>query len=214
MGKQLLFQSLKKLINAFIGGLIIGLCGIGFLLFSDSVLAMLIIGLGFLLCLLYGYDNFMIKLPYVFEGNKAINIIDLVIAFIGNFIGSIIVALIAANTGLFEMFSLNSALIVNSFIENFNHFELILYGAFAGIVIYFGVNTYKKAELPIARFLVLLLCGALAFALGGAMISYSIVFVFANGVTGALFTKLLTILLGNILGGISIPLLIKLRRKL
>ncbi len=212
MAKKIIFQLLKTLINSFIAGIIIGLCGLGFVICGTGVLKSLFLGLGMLICLLYGYDVFSLKIPYVLENNGQ-TILETIVSFLGNFIGTIIIALICRFSITDGDLSLNN--LINDYMINPNYLLNLLYGLFAGIIIYFGVNTYKKAEQPIAKFLVLFLCCGLVAYTGNSLFTYSTFFVFAyKGLSWELVGKLFVSLLGNILGGLAIPLLIKLRRKL
>lgn len=216
MAKKIIFQLLKTLLNSFIAGLILGLAGLGFVVTGSTVIGTLFLGLGFLICLLYGYDVFMLKAPYMLE-NKGMAAVETLISIVGNVVGTIIIALIARFTGIYDTYALTVGEIIKQ-TNNYNYLENLLYAVFAGIIVYFGVNTYKKAEQPIARFLVLLLCGVLAFYVGNSMFSYSTFFLYAGKVDGVTFatltSKLSTILIGNAFGAIAVPLLIKVRRKL
>ena len=216
MVKKIIFQLLKTLLNSFIAGLILGLCGAGFVLSGGEVFGSLFIGLGFIICLLYGYDVFVLKVPYVLE-NKGLNALETVISVVGNVIGTLIIALILRYTGLHELYKTAAGTIISQ-AHNFNYLEILVYSIFAGIIVYFGVNTYKKAEQPIARFLVLLLCGVLAYYVGNSIFSYNTFFYICSSQEGVrfaeVFGKLTATLCGNVLGGLIIPLLIKLRRKL
>lgn len=212
MAKKIIFQLLKVLINSFIAGIVAGLCGLGFVMCGTGILESLFLGLGMLICLLYGYDVFTLKIPYVLENNGQA-ILETIVSFLGNFIGTIIIALICR----FSITDGNASLknLINDYMIEPNYLFNLLYGLFAGIIVYFGVNTYKKAEQPIAKFLVLFLCCGLVAYIGNSLFTYSTFFVFAyNGLSWELVGKLFVSLLGNILGGLAIPLLIKLRRKL
>lgn len=211
MAKKIIFQLLKTLINSFIAGIIVGLCGLGFVVSGGEILGSLFLGLGMLICLLYGYDVFTLKIPYVLENNGQ-TILETVVSLLGNFIGTIVIALICR----FSIIDNDSTIIcLNVNMINANYLQNLLYGLFAGIIVYFGVNTYKKAEQPIAKFLSLFLCSSLVLFIGNSLFTYSTFFAFAyNNLSWELVGKLFTALFGNVLGGLTIPLLIKLRRKL
>ena len=205
MKKILFFKCLKTTVNAFIAGLVIGIFSIGYFFCFSTWIGYLSLSVGFLITMLYGYDNFMIKVPYVLE-NKLWNIIETIFSLIGNFLGIVLLSLLM-NLFSYESIEIykNAVEIVKNQIIQYNYLEIILLSFLSGILIYFGVNTYKKAEQPIARFLVLILCFVLVSYLGNYFVSFQIYCLGATLFSGEIVGKFFSVLLGNILGELLIP---------
>ncbi len=213
MQKQIISIVLKSLVNSVIAGIIIAIAAISFL-FVSEILGLVVLSLGILIPLLYGYDVFLSKLTFITE-NKGPYIIETLVSILGNLIGTLIVSLIMLaiinENGMIAI--KNNLNVINNIYESNNYFICIILSFFSGILYYFGVNTYKKAEQPIARFLVLILCIVAIGALGFFLIPFSVTYFVAHGFIPALWGKMFTILFGNVLGVLVIPFLRKLRNK-
>ncbi len=208
MKNLIISKLLKTLINSLIAGIIFAIVGAMYIYF-DNYIGMFSLGIGFILCLLYAYDAYLIKLPYVFDNNP-IYFLETIVSLIGNILGAMLIG------GILHLTPFYNNDILNVFRDNYvnlNHFEILFYGFINGILIYFGVNTYKKAEQPIARFLVLILCIIGCGAFLNVNIGFAS-FLFTAKFEGRLWSKFFTILLGNSLGLLLVPLLRKLRGKI
>lgn len=207
MGKMLFFRFLKNFVNAFISGIVLGLFCIGFVFSMNSFISYLCLGMGLLISMLYGYDSFLIQMPYVLE-NKIINIVEVLISFIGNFVGILLIALMMKLIPSDVLVTYNQNLdLIKESLNNLNYLYILVLGFLSGIIIYFGINTYKKAEQPIARFLSLFICGALVTYLGNIIVPFQMFYLGAFLFKGNLVGKFFTIVLANILGELLIPLL-------
>ncbi len=214
MGKMLFFRFLKNFVNAFISGIVLGLFCIGFVFSMNSFISYLCLGMGLLISMLYGYDSFLIQMPYVLE-NKIINIVEVLISFIGNFVGILLIALMMKLIPSDVLVTYNQNLdLIEESLNNLNYLYILILGFLSGIIIYFGINTYKKAEQPIARFLALFICGALVTYLGNIIVPFQMFYLGAFLFKGNLVGKFFTIVLANILGELLIPLLRLLRGRI
>lgn len=220
--KLIIGKYLKVLLSSFIAGLLIGIAvTISFIIQSTTLVNANIIGplfgvLGVLLICLYGYNLYTFKVGYVFE-NKVDYLIEIILSLVGNIIGVFLMSLMLRATSLMSDGSkfLN---VVNSYMSSRveeDFFSMIILSFIGGIVAYFGYNTYKKAEQPIAKFLTLILCVGAIYICGlkegiTDMFIYSVYKLF----DGALALKIFYIILGNTFGALLIPLLNKLRSKI
>lgn len=220
--KLIIGKYLKVLLSSFIAGLLIGIAvTISFIVQSTTLVNANIIGplfgvLGVLLICLYGYNLYTFKVGYVFE-NKVDYLIEVILSLVGNIIGVFLMSLMLRATSLMSDGSefLN---VVNSYMSSRveeDFFSMIILSFIGGIVAYFGYNTYKKAEQPIAKFLTLILCVGAIYICGlkegiTDMFIYSVYKLF----DGALALKIFYIILGNTFGALLIPLLNKLRSKI
>ena len=209
MVKQLIFKLLKNIINSLIAGFIFGICACGFILVGNEILGMLIAGLGVLLTLLYGYDAFITRVPYLVE-NKYMYAFETLLSLVFNLLGALLIGLLCSVSNIIDVQSLN---LLDEF-KSISDINIFICALFAGFMIYFGVNTYKKAEQPIARFLVLFIWTSVAFIFGKCIVCYYPVYLALTGFPSELTGKFFIMLLGNILGGLIVPLLRLLRSKL
>lgn len=209
MTKTIFYKILKVLINSFIAGIILAFGCLGYLYFYNYI-GMIILGISFILCMLYAYDAYLIKIPYVLENNP-FYLVETIISLFGNIIGILIVAALLYATDFYGS-CVSIDLLAASLIE-YNHFEMLVFSLFSGILLYFGINTYKKAEQPIARFLVLIVCCIATSCFAISNLYYMAFIAFAKNFNGNLWSKFFTVLIGNTLGLLSVPLLRKLRNK-
>ena len=229
MTKETLGKYLKELINAIIAGLLISLGSIVFISCTASgvkPLGVFLFSTGLLLIMLNGYSLVTGKNGYILD-NKPTYLIECLISWIGNFIGTFLTSLVISNTRIcditFDSFSVSFMSTLESICQarlNDNYLSLIILGFFCGMLIFFAVNTYKKAEQPIAKFVMTFLCIALFiycnFEHCVADMCYFNLYAFTHNFTnyGQYMICLLFITLGNVLGGIFIPGLTILRDKI
>lgn len=223
MVKSIVFKYLKQLINAFIAGLIISLaCVVNIYCVgaSSKILGAALFGIGFFFISLYGYELYSFKAGYCIE-NKVDYLLEMLISIIGNFIGVFVIIGILFLTPFMDSFP-NFINGYNSIMTNLliDDFSLYSFGKalLAGLLIYLGYNTYKKAEQPIARFASLFVMAFIVAYVGlDEIISDLFYFNLSlfNNIEGVSFSSLLTrlvfVFLGNTLGAMIIPSLRKLK---
>ncbi len=218
--KMIINKYLKQFINAIIAGIIISLacvCSLFCVGANQKVLGGFIFGLGFLFVALYGYEYFSQKVGYVVE-NKFIYLIDLLIAFLGNYLGAWLIALIIKMTNFSEATSYFSIALTNYLDVRTGDglvFDFFGKSILAGLIVYLSFNTYKKAEQPIARFLSLFI-GAMVISFIGFDELVSDMFYFNMSCFygynyGQLFAKLMYVMVGSSFGAMIIPLCRKLK---
>ncbi len=215
MGKMLLKKICRTLLNAFLAGMMISLGGIVYLATDNKILGAFLFSIGLLTILLYGYDLFTGKVGYLLE-NKTDFLVETIITWFGNLLGAYAMGGLVRLTRLNELETFKSTLLsIEATKFHDNYLSLLVMGFFCGICIYFAVNSYKKAEQPIARFL-LVIMGVMVFVVCGFEHCVADMFYFSliNPFSGETIGRLLTITLGNTLGGLIIPTLRLLRGKL
>ena len=209
MKKIILSKFLKVIINSFIAGIIFALFSIPYIV-NPSLITGVLMAVPFILSMLYAYDCYLVKFPYILENNP-MYIIETVLSILGNIIGIMVVAGILYATKIYEA---PSMVVVQNSLNELNHFEVLLQGLITGLLIYFGVNTYKKAEQPIARFLIIILCVTCATYFSMAHFCFFTFMATASKFNGDIWGKVFTVLIGNSLGLIIVPLLRKLKSKI
>ena len=211
---------LKKIghtfVNAFLAGLLISLGAMVYLATGMSMPGSFLFTIGLLVVMIYGYDLYTGKVGYLLE-QKGIFWLETLVSWFGNFAGAYAMGAFVRLTRLFDQESVfrKSLDAIEATKYRDDHLSLLALGVLCGICIYFAVNTYKKAEAPIARFLIPVLA-VMVFLNAGFEHCVADMFYFSliHPFSGETFSRLITITLGNTLGGLVIPSLRMLRQKL
>lgn len=218
--KWIVNKYLKQAINALIAGMLLGiaeLCYLYCLGAEQTILGGILFAFGLLMVLLYGFEFYTGKAGYIVE-SKAVYLLDCLIALVGNYVGAWLIALAVKMTSLTN--AINPLMIgldqlVASRIGNGLVFDVFGRSLLSGFILYFVVNTYKKAEQPIARFASVFIGTLAIFFLGldeliSSMFAYDLACL-SGYAYGDLLSKAVYIWLGNTLGAMIVPALRKLK---
>lgn len=209
---------------AVLAGLCIGLGGTVFLRLKDTfpgsnVIAALLFGIGLFTICTRGYNLFTGKACDLFD-NKPGYLLILLVIWVGNFCGCLLLALVERRTGLCgaEGGIHTTAQAMVALKMDAGYGSLFLLGCICNIFIYIAVNGFAKNPHELGKYLSLFL-GVSAFILAGT--EHSIADMYYWSVSGTLFSqpgesllRLVLISLGNMVGGVLLPLVEKLYRKL
>lgn len=198
-------QRLKTLIKAVLAGICIGLGGTVFLSLDNKVLGSLFFTIGLFVICTQSFNLFTGKVCYTLE-NKLSYILDLLIIWIGNFIGTFLTAkvLLLTRIGLSIQ---EKAITLTNIKLNDSLLSIFILAVFCNICIYIAVDGYKNNPHELGKYLALFF-GVMVFILCGFehvvanMFYYSLNEVF----TIDMFVSLLVMTLGNACGGLLIPL--------
>ena len=149
-----------------------------------------------------GLNLFTGKVGYLVN-NKPSYLIDLVIVWIGNFIGTFVCSLLLQ----FTRINIDATNICNIKISD-NYLSLFILGIFCGMLMYIAVDGYKKTNNPIILFIcvsVFILCGF------EHCIADMFYFAIAKMININTIIILLVISAGNSIGGMVIPLISKIK---
>lgn len=209
---------------AILAGICIGLGGTVFLRVKDAftggnVVGALLFAIGLFTICTRGYNLFTGKACYLFD-NKPDYLITLLVIWVGNFLGCILLAHIERATGLCGAETgINvtaAALVEAKMISSYGN--LFLLGCICNIFIYIAVNGYANNPHQLGKYLSLFL-GVSVFILAGT--EHSIADMYYWAVSGILteqpaesLLRLAVVSLGNVVGGIAFPLCEKLYRRL
>lgn len=199
-------QRLKTLLKAVLAGICIGLGGTVFLSLDNKVLGSLFFTIGLFVICTQSFNLFTGKVCYALE-NKLSYILDLIIIWIGNFIGTFLTAkvLLLTRIGLSIQ---EKAITLTNIKLNDSLLSIFILAVFCNICIYIAVDGYKNNPHEIGKYLALFF-GVMVFILCGFehvvanMFYYSLNEVF----TIDMFVSLLVMTLGNACGGLLIPLI-------
>lgn len=198
-------KNLKTFLLAVIAGIAIGIGGTIYLtldMYSSisvlfKVLGALFFAVGLYAICIHGLNLFTGKIGYVFDQK---NYLDLVLIWIGNFIGTWICAFLINHTRLYVVENITKMCETKM---NDSLVSLLILGFFCGLLMFIAVDGYKKCKNP----LILFICVA-TFILCGFEHCIADMFYFSLADAWCLtsFIDILIITLGNALGAFLIPI--------
>lgn len=203
---------LKDFILAILAGFTIGLGGLAFLSCDNKIVGSLFFTVGLFIVLAFDFNLFTGKICFSLE-NKPSYIGRLAVVWCGNFAGATGIGYLLSATKLINIQSkcieIANAKLGDSFLS------LFLLGILCNILIFIAVYGFKKFKEPWLRCLALFF-GVSVFVLCGfehcvADIFY---FSFANVWSWDAFLRILTITAGNIVGGLFIPVIMMLIKRI
>ncbi len=206
-------EHLVIFLRAILAGICIGIGGAAYLLCSSKVVGAFVFPIGLVTILIFGFNLYTGMIGYLFD-RKPSYIIDLVLAWIGNLVGSVLIALMLGYTRIGDnlrqaALSVSEAKIADDFIS------LFILGLFCGILVFISVDVYKRnAEKKDFMIIFIVFVAIGTFILCGFEHCVADMFYFAAA--GRLFDGMLALLaitLGNSVGGLMIPVIRRLYEK-
>jgi formate/nitrite transporter FocA (FNT family) len=211
-------------VYAVLAGICIGLGGTVFLRLKDSftggnVVGALLFTIGLFTICTRGYNLFTGKACYLFD-NKPDYLLTLLVIWVGNLLGCIILAYVERATGICGADSginVTAAAMVQSKMSS-SYGSLFLLGCICNVFIYIAVNGFAKNPHELGKYLSLFL-GVSIFILCGT--EHSVADMYYWAVSGILASQpgksllcLVVVTLGNMVGGVVFPLCEKLYGRL
>lgn len=207
---------MKKYLFTLIKGVLAGICiGIGGWLFISSknsgasqVLSAFMFSIGLILICNFKFFLYTGKICYfgteIKNKNGISYLIQLLIGLMGNYLGAVLVGFIISKT-------LNVPDFVNTMVETklaYSWWQLLILGAFCGMLIYFAVEAFAKVENIFGKYVILMMCVA-GFIICGFEHCIADMFYFAVAGVYSLDSifAILLIIVANSLGGLFVPLI-------
>ncbi len=208
---------------AILAGIAISLGGTVFLRLKDAfpggnVVGALLFTIGLFVICTRGYNLFTGKACYI-PDNKPKYLINLVIIWIGNLLGCMLIAGLERLTGICGANGINeTAEALVSAKMSASLLSLFVLGFLCNIFIFIAVDGFKNNKHELGKYLALFL-GVSIFILCGT--EHSVADMYYWSVSGTLFAnfgcsilRIVVISLGNVLGGVTFPLIEKAKNKL
>jgi len=207
---------MKNLILSFLAGICISLGGTVFLRLKDAfpggnVVGALLFTIGLFTIVVKGFHLYTGKICYVFE-NPSKYVGFCILVWFGNFLGTTFIGVLERFTAVGNSLGITAITLVQAKMEQ-SLLSLFILGILCNIFIYIAVNIYAKCQHELGKYLALFL-GVSSFILCGT--EHSIADMYYWAVSGVLFSDpvtslkcLLTITLGNAMGGVLFPVLEK-----
>ena len=198
----------KKIIKGILAGAAISLGGIANISSGSKIFGSLFFVIGLFLVLTTDLNLFTGKVCYVFD-NKPKYLLDLVIIYLSNLIGAAAVGYLL-RLDKFLPYAENYSVGLSTRMD-YPFWQIIILGFFCNVLIYIAVNGYKTQDKEWKKACSLFF-GVAVFVLCGFEHSVADMFYisFCNMWSCKAVLFLLFVTIGNILGGIIVPLIKKL----
>ena len=205
-------QKLNTFIKAIVAGIFIGIGGTVYLLVESKVIGAVLFSVGlFAICTL-GYNLFTGKVCYALD-NKPSYLIDLILIWIGNLIGTISLSIILSFTRIYPALNEKALGIVTTKFQD-QPLSLLLLGVLCNILIYLAVEGYKNNPHELGKYLsiifgvsVFILCGFEHCVADMYYISIANAWTYAHAIE-----CIVIVTIGNIIGGLLLPLIKKITK--
>jgi formate/nitrite transporter FocA (FNT family) len=203
-----------KQLRTFCGGLMAGICiglgGLVNLMVDNKALGAALFTIGLFTICSFGFDLYTGRVCYLFDNDKAYAL-RLPLIWLGNLAGT-------GLTALFASLSRNAPALAEkaaglcSVKTGDTILSLFFLGVLCNIIIYIAVEGYKNIPHAPGKYLALIF-GVMVFILAGTEHCVADMFYFWMGGawTGRAIVCIITITLGNSVGGLLLPLLRKFR---
>lgn len=199
---------IRMLLLAILSGITIGVGGTVFLSAESRVVGAVLFTVGLYTICIQGLNLFTGKVGYLFD-NKPIYLVELLVIWIGNFLGTAISAALILQTRISGIADTARSLCEVKLQDSY--VSLFVLGIFCGMLMFIAVDGFKKTNgNPVILFL-----GVVTFILCG--FEHCIADMFYFTLAGMWSVKallcILVITLGNSVGGVFIPLVKKFPEK-
>ncbi len=211
---------MKKTVSTFLKAVLAGFCiGIGgnvflALLPNNKMLGAFLFAVGLFTICTHGFNLFTGKACYILE-NKLSYIGSLIVIWVGNLLGAFCMAALVHCTRLSASYTeAAQGLIAAKNADSLG--SLFVLGMLCNVLIYIAVDGYKSNPHEVGKYLALIL-GVAVFILAGT--EHSVADMYYYAAAGELFTgnaigRLVIISLGNVVGGLILPAIKMIAKKL
>ena len=196
---------------AILAGVSIAIGGAIYLATENKVVGAVFFSVGLFTVCTKGLNLFTGKALYIFD-NKPLYAVDLLVIWIGNFLGAWAVAALLSLTRQTDKLK-EAASVLAAAKAGDSLLSLFILGIFCNICIYIAVDSYGKNSHDLGKYIGIVF-GVTAFILAGFEHSVADMFYFAMAgrlLEGRVLVCLLVISLGNVAGGVLFPLIMKAR---
>lgn len=203
---------LKKIINtlisSFISGILIAIGGVVFLSTESKYLGALAFAVGLFFIVEGGFKLYTGAIGYALDNDKTTNFL-LPVIVVGNFLGTFFVSGIIHLTRIFDSITIKAIVLV-AIKLNDSWFSVLILAIMCGLLIYLGVNTFKKSNNNFSKVFAIIIC---VFVFIISSYEHCIANMFYISIADAwslkAFLYMLLMILGNSIGGLLIPALSK-----
>ncbi len=208
---------MKKIVNnlllSFVAGVLIAIGGTVFLSCESKYLGALLFSVGLFFIVEGKYKLYTGAIGYLLDNKKEDNF-QLFTILIGNFLGTFLVANILKVTRLASALLIKNEELVSTKLND-SWYSILFLSFMCGILIYLGVDNFKKSLNNFSKVLGIIFC-VVVFIVSGFEHCVANMFYFcvASVWSFKAILYILIMIIGNSLGGLLIPSIIKISKKL
>lgn len=208
---------MKKIVNnlllSFVAGVLIAIGGTVFLSCESKYLGALLFSVGLFFIVEGKYKLYTGAIGYLLDNKKEDNF-QLFTILIGNFLGTFLVANILKVTRLASALLIKNEELVSTKLND-SWYSILFLSFLCGILIYLGVDNFKKSLNNFSKVLGIIFC-VVVFIISGFEHCVANMFYFcvASVWSFKAILYILIMIIGNSLGGLLIPSIIKISKKL
>lgn len=196
----------SELVNGILAGLAISLGGSVYIICENKIVGAILFAVALLTICLFSFSLYTGKVGYIVNDHSKENILKVLTCLIGNFIGCLVFGILASKTNV-KYIEIANTMTQNKLSETL--LIALSKAYFCGVLMYIAVNMYREKN-TIAG---ILICVPV-FIIAG--FEHSIANMFYIAVAGKLLTieaikYTIIVVIGNAIGGMTIPFLVKLR---
>ncbi len=193
---------MKKIISGICAGILISLGGAIFLSCENRIVGAFLFGIALLCICFLGYALYTGRICYIPENPTKDSFATTFLGLLGNLIGTVVCGL-ALRFAVPKIGEAAETLCSGKFSQTFP--QTLIRGIFCGIIIYLAVEVFKKHD----KNVIAIIFGIPCFILSGFEHSIADMFYFAAGnfYTLRALGFIGTVVLGNTIGGMLLPVL-------
>lgn len=203
-------RKLREYFNTFILAICAGICiGVGgtvYLMCTSKLLGAVLFSVGLLTILVFGLKLFTGMTGYIFgEQSKLKYLLTLIVVWAGNFIGTFLVGLAVRNTRIALTIIPAAQTLVTTKLED-SWYSLMILGVFCGLLMYIGVDSFKKPQdnYSTLRILMPIICVATFIIAGFEHCIANMFYCTVAGLSLKSVIMILVVTVGNIVGSFII----------
>lgn len=197
-------EQIRQFVSAILAGVMIGMGGTIFLSLDNKALGACMFGVGLFTVVIFRLQLFTGKVGYIpFE--KKEYILELIITWIGNFCGTILIAKCVQNTRIFTQEMSNKVFAMVQIKLNDNLFSIFILSIFCGILMFIAVDTFREHQGSTIK-IVAVFVPVMVFILSGFEHVVANMYYFAMAKIWSTHTivSLIVMTIGNSIGGLLI----------
>ena len=201
-------EKLRQFISAVIAGMLIGMGGTIFLAQQNPVVGSCLFAVGLFTIVVFQLNLYTGKVGYI-PFNKPAYLIELLITWLGNLLGTYITALMVRNSRIYAGMAERVAGMAAVKLDD-SFLSLFLLAVFCGLLMFIAVDTFKNQTGSTIR-VVAIYVPVMVFILSGFehVIADMFYFSLAQVWSAHCLVAVIVMTLGNSLGGMLIPLYLK-----
>lgn len=201
-------ERVRQFFSAILAGMLIGMGGTVFLSQSNPVVGSFLFAIGLFTIVVFQLHLFTGKVGYT-PFQKPVYLIELAITWLGNLVGTWITACMVRNSRIYEGMAERVAGIAEVKLAD-NFLSLFLLAIFCGMLMFIAVDCFRNVQGSTLRFIGVFI-PVMVFILSGFehVIANMFYFSLAGAWSAHCLAAIIVMTLGNAVGGMLIPVYLK-----